>query len=355
MSDFDSRVLALFRSLRQQGLALGLDDLLDAERALRALAMDEAAAGRALGSLWGHDVATRGQIVAAWRSAATAPEPSAESDDPPVPAPPRPDALPKASSEPEMPSAAEPLPPHPGIQAAPVRPAADLDYEPPEVSLDAYTPLTRRQMDYAFRAIRRPAPTGPRDLLDVDATIDEAARLGFFLRPRLRRRSVDEFRLLLLVDRNGSMAPFHRLSESLVDAAVEATGAPDEERLRVFYFHNDPGDWLYRTPRLAAPVALPDALAGVDADWSALIVSDAGAARGTPNARSRSLGPLRLLRLLGERTASFAWLNPVPAARWADTAAETIARRVPMHPMSHEGMGMATDALRGHTALRGTR
>jgi hypothetical protein len=203
-------------------------------------------------------------------------------------------------------------------------------------------------MDYAFRSFRRRTSTGPLQVLDINATVQEVARVGFFYRPVYKRREQYASRLVLFVDRNGSMTPFHRLTEDLVGAALEAGfgfEGSDPDKARVFYFHNQ-ADTVYRNAYLVHPLPIDEVLQGLDQDWSALIVSDAGAARGA-YVRARVQAAGRLTRALAKRAAAVAWLNPMPSDRWRGSSADVIRFSTPMFPMDHEGVGMAIDVLRG--------
>ncbi len=60
-------------------------------------------------------------------------------------------------------------------------------------------------MSYGWRYLRRLAATGIADVLDMEATVEQAARQGFFLAPVYRRPSGNQARLLLLIDRGGSI------------------------------------------------------------------------------------------------------------------------------------------------------
>jgi uncharacterized protein len=209
--------------------------------------------------------------------------------------------------------------------------------------------LSRRSMVYAWRHLRRTVKEGPRDVLDVAATIEQTARQGFFLYPVYDRRAENRARMVLLIDQGGSMVPFHRFTRDLVETACNEQESQIQQ-VKLAYFQNVPPAHVFRDPHLTQPVLLEQLLAGVDPDTSVLLVSDAGAARGyRRNERIRATA--EFLAQVKRRTTRFAWLNPMPQPRWAGTSAQFIARLAPMFQMDGEGFGHAIEALRGQTPL----
>lgn len=216
------------------------------------------------------------------------------------------------------------------------------------LDLRAYWPVSRRFMGYMWRYLRRPVPEGPLDALDLDATIDQAARNGALVHPVYRRRLVNQARLILLLDHMGSMMPFHRYLRDLVETIADSAVGTYE----VYYFQNVPGDYVYHTPYLTEPRPLTNLLATLDNRTSVLIVSDAGAARRRKRNMQRMQDSVAFLYQLQAHTRLIAWLNPLPEARWTRTTAEIIARSVPMFPMDEFGFSGALDVLSGRTRGR---
>jgi uncharacterized protein with von Willebrand factor type A (vWA) domain len=218
-----------------------------------------------------------------------------------------------------------------------------------ETLLIGADPVSRRSMAYTWHYLRRPVRDGPRDRLDLSATVERAARQGFFDRPVLERRVTDHGHLILLVDQGGSMVPFHRLSRELVDT-VDGAGLG---RIDIGYFQNTPAERIYLDPQRTQSADLERLLADCSTESSVLVVSDAGAARGGRDpGRFRSTA--RVLAGIKRRTALLAWLNPVPAARWRGTTAQLIGAIVRMFPMDEDGFSNAVDILRGQAAGTGS-
>ena len=219
------------------------------------------------------------------------------------------------------------------------------------LSLESYFPLSRRSMIYGWRFLRRMVADGCLDVVDIPATIQAVSDRGYYLAPVYRRRERNAARLLLLIDRNGSMMPFHRFTRDLVETAQgESPLAP--ENVMVFYFHNVLGSHLYGDLYLTEPILTADILEQCDRDTSVLIVSDAGAARGYRR-QERIQTTTRFLLRLRRYTNLVAWLNPMRQQRWAGSSAEILAYLVSMRQMDRQGFGEAIEIVRGLTAADG--
>lgn len=210
-------------------------------------------------------------------------------------------------------------------------------------SFHGYGPVSARFMAYTWRYLRRPRPDGPADILDIPATVTQAARQGFFIAPVYQRRERNHAHLLLLLDQNGSMMPFHRFNRDLVSTARHESTLI---QLDVFYFHNLVAQNVYLDSYLTLPIKISSILSQCTPNTVILIVSDAGAARGYRNSR-RIRETAVFLAQFKRAAAQVAWLNPMPRGRWEDSSAEMIERFVPMSQMDPEGMSHAVDVLRG--------
>lgn len=260
-------------------------------------------------------------------------------------------SAPQSSGLDEQPSLAEerqPVERQEGIaelSAQPIRaPFTPAEIDNP-MQLESYWPVSRRSMSYGWRYLRRSRVEGPAVSLDIEATVRQATEQGFYLAPVMRQREFNRAQLLLLLDQNGSMVPFHRFCRDLVETAIYDSSLQDEQ-VTARYFHNAPVDYLYRDAFLTELVALDEVLADCSNDTSVLIVSDAGAARGFRRLE-RIQAVTRFLMGLRRRTSLVAWLNPMPIERWESSSAAILANLVPMFQMDDDGLGNAIDVVRG--------
>ena len=206
-------------------------------------------------------------------------------------------------------------------------------------------PITHRQMKQGWRYLRQFSREGAPSELDLQATIQQVAQQGILLNPVLLPRRTNKVELLLLIDRDGSMVPFHHLSQELADTAFRGGRF---SRVRVYYFHNYPDEYLYRDPFHLDPEPIDDCLLNLAKGRTVcLIFSDAGAARGRFSSRRRRLTKF-FLKNLRQYVRYTVWLNPVPRNRWETTTAHDIAALVPMFEVNRQEFYMAIDVLRGH-------
>ncbi|MGI8503055.1 MAG: hypothetical protein ACR2LR_18265 [Hassallia sp.] len=214
------------------------------------------------------------------------------------------------------------------------------------IQLTEYPPLTRRQMKQSWRYLRRMLREGVPTELDVEATIERISRQGVLLEPVIVPRRVNRSKLLLFIDQDGSMMPFQNLSHQLAETAIRGGRLEDTD---IYYFHNCPIDYLYRDRYYQMPETIDDILNSLRFPYtSALIFSDAGAARG-------GLSPERVevtaqfLEQLRQQVRHIAWLNPMPRYRWFGTTAGEIARLVAMFELNRQGLHNAISVLRGQS------
>lgn len=351
MSEYDPKavLLDLFIHLRRSGFELGIDELLAAYQAVDSgWGMDSPEALRELIQLlWCSapqellevDQLYDELLATGLQSAKPPPQHKQPTQPPALPPGPVPVKPPTTSVEPE------PDQPAPQLAVLPVRTPARTASDEPTLELRAYWPVSRRDMIYTWRYLRRPLLDGPRDQLNVAATIEQTARQGYFLQPVYDRRERNHAHLVLLIDQGGSMMPFHRFSRDLVETACTESTL---ERVDVAYFHNVPPDSVYRDPHLMQPQPLAELLAECTPDSSLLLVSDAGAARGHRR-MARIRATAECLARLKRVTGFIAWLNPMPASRWHGTSAQFIGGLAPMFmfQMDPDGFSNAVDRLRG--------
>jgi uncharacterized protein len=370
----------LFQELRQRGFALGpaeYDALLQAVRAGFGWESSDALLDLCC-ALWAKSPRER-EIVADLFDQLGAPrwslaELSLGEGATPLPAP----VSQPAPAEPPLPMAAPSAPviaPSPGTGAGlPPITLDGIDLPARSFVLVPQHPLGYREAAQAWRRLRRPARQGPAIDLDVEATVERRCRTGLPSPPVMVSRRGNAARLVALVDREGSMAPFHAFVGDVCAALRQAASL---QRADVYYFHDTPagvideaplddlsreitptldrvldriepleGATVYRDPEMFSPRPVADVLADRDGGDAVVVISDAGAARGSYDVR-RLLETVAFLKALRARTTRYAWLNPMPRDRWSGTTAAQVARHAPMFPLDARGMRSVVDALRG--------
>lgn len=358
MSEFDAQdwITRLFLRLRQRGYLLGVDEYQAALKAAEAGYADtEETLIEMVQILWCHSRSQQNQLIPIWQDLQRQVKKQQETQE---------DSKERRERETEESQRSqenydtteaatqETVATEIGIQ--PKQEVASLPVQAPSftpveqermLSLQSYFPVSRRSMVYGWRFLQRPVADGRRTVLDLSATVQQVTEQGYYLAPVYQRQQRNGAQLLLLVDQNGSMMPFHRFTRDLVETAREES-LLETENIQVCYFHNVPASHVYQDIYLTQPVAAKDVLGQCDGDTSVLIVSDAGAARGYRR-QERIQDTTRFLLQLRKRTSLIAWLNPMSRKRWVGSSAEILAYLVPMFQMDRFGFVEAIDVLRG--------
>jgi len=224
----------------------------------------------------------------------------------------------------------------------------NIDYLPVKCFLlnTDYLPVTRRQMKQSWRYLRRLVREGAAVELDVEATVNEIGRQGMLLEPVFVPPRVNRIKLILLIDRDGSMVPFHSLSQRLVQTALQGSGL---HQIKIYYFHNCPTGYLYHDPAHVEAEPVSKVFQHLHSQrTSVLIFSDGGAACGRWNPERIEL-TAKFLQQLRQQVRYLAWLNPMPRNRWQGTTAGKIARMLPMFEFNRRGLDDAIAVLSGKT------
>jgi uncharacterized protein len=195
---------------------------------------------------------------------------------------------------------------------------------------DEYFSVTRRQMVKGWQFLRYKEKSVYTSEIDIAATILSIARAGLFLEPAFVRGTRNrEDTLIIFADVRGSMTPFHELTNRLIQTAKKDGGHP---RAPVYYFQNVPADYLYKQSNLAMPVKIKEAFQKANSNSTiAIVISDAGAARGNPDENKRNArvkATQQFLRIINDSCRHIIWFNPMPVHRWAQSAADTLKNDV---------------------------
>jgi uncharacterized protein len=211
------------------------------------------------------------------------------------------------------------------------------------LSSKEYFPVTQRQMKQLWRYLRRPSRQGLATELDIEATVKQIGNQGILLAPVFTPPRVNLAELIILIDRDGSMVPFHTLSNRLVETAMVG----GLSKTTIYYFHNSPLDYLYHDPYHQEAILIDDILNyNCSGQTVVLIISDAGSARGGYSDERYELTK-DFLTKLQKKVRYIAWLNPLPQKRWFNNTAQQIKDLVPMFEISRLGMQNAIGVLRG--------
>ena len=285
-------------------------------------------------------------------------------------------------ADPESPVARPDEPTAPEESSPQIAPTPELATSPPPTGvidrslvLVPQYPLSEREVAQAWRRLRRPLRIGPAVEIDLAATIERRSRSAVVTPPVLTPRRRNTAKLLLLIDRYGSMTPYHGYVNHVV-RAIQNAGRLDD--VRQVFFHDLPTSAnpdrsvldlvrdpfqldldsvlplitpledgrVYDDPELITPGQLKSVIADAAPGTAAAVISDAGAARGRLDT-IRLLDTVSLLKALTSSMSAVTWLNPAKSANWPESTAGQIARYIPMFPLTRVGLTGAVEALRG--------
>ncbi len=370
------RVIAVFAELRRTTIpGLGMRDLMDALRLIDggweydSLSDGENSLKKYVRMLWCRGVSAEDrEFERLWEKHTATTEPPTRTEA-------------KTSSAREMGKAIEPerarqQPPsqspspseqterkRPVVSAVPIKAPMGLALHPGPREIGSHWPISRRSMSYGWGFLRRPRGDGPLTVLDIDTTVNETARRGFFLEPVFSRALCNHARLVLLVDRSDSMIPFSNLVRDLMETGHQARMEGSLSSVESYFFRDVVTDHLYSdlyltdlvkteepNRRLISP---EEALSDEGRDTSLLIISDAGVKPEKSEVQiERIIETQEMLLRLSMITPLIAWLNPWPRERWKNTAADMISSLAPMFEITKSGFLDAIKTLQGKTSNR---
>jgi uncharacterized protein len=212
--------------------------------------------------------------------------------------------------------------------------------------------LDTRQIGVALRRLRKlEKDEGPEEL-DLDKTIDHAARnageIDLIFAPPKKNR----IKMLLLIDVGGSMDPHTQLCERLFSAAHRASHF---KKFESRFFHNCIYEKVYTDISRWKGEPTKDMIKRIDDTWTVVLVGDAWM---SPYELTYSGGALdyyhenpdtglEWLKRLRRRCPKSVWLNPEPKRIWNAPTIRLIRQVFPMFPLTVDGLSDAVDVLRG--------
>ena len=220
--------------------------------------------------------------------------------------------------------------------------------------------LDLRQFQMAFRRLRQfsSKDEGPKDILDLEETIqktsDHAGNLSMVFR-RPRRNMV---KVLLLFDSGGSMDDFSRLCAQLFQAAQKSNHFKD---LKAYFFHNCFYDNLFTDPSCTRENAISTewVMNNLSQDYKVIVVGDAYMSpyelmvpNGCIDYYFYNEEPgIDWIRKVKNRYKHMIWLNPIPPQYWEGmNTMNTVSQVVPMFPLSVQGLEQGLKHLMSNKA-----
>ncbi len=216
-----------------------------------------------------------------------------------------------------------------------------------------YTEDTRigpAQISEALRRLKHLVPVGPRDTLNVEASIYETMKNAGEIQIIFDRALRDKLKVILLIDNGGySMDPYIGVVQILFSHAQSQF-----KDLKIFYFHNTVYSSVWKDPqRQHKPVAVED-FGRYDPETRLIFVGDASMAPYELFSRHgniyynapQPMPSIRRLEFLAKTFKHRVWLNPRYAYVWPHSESiMTIADLFPMYEITLGGLEKAVESL----------
>jgi hypothetical protein len=211
-------------------------------------------------------------------------------------------------------------------------------------------PLTQFQMAEALKRLRRMAPTGPKDIVNVDKTIYETMRNAGEIEIVFDRRLSDRLKVILMIDNGGwSMDPYIDVVQTLFHYA----GSQFKD-LKVYFFHNTIYSRVWADPQRQLKPELIDDFIRRDPETRLIIVGDASMApyelmhaNGAIYVDAKPTGAsVERLKFLAKTFRHAVWFNPMTTREWERTWTTEMIRQIfPMYELTLDGLEKAVQYL----------
>ena len=204
-------------------------------------------------------------------------------------------------------------------------------------------PLTQFQMGEALKRLRRMAPTGPKDIVNIDKTVYETMRNAGEVEIIFDRRLADRLKVILLIDNGGwSMDPYIDVVQTLFHYA-----SSQFKDLKIYFFHNTIYSRVWSDPQRQLKPEQVDDFIRRDPETRLIIVGDASMApyelthpNGAIYIDAKPTGTsIERLRFLAKTFRHTAWLNPMLSHEWEYARTTHMIRQIfPMFELTLDGL-----------------
>jgi len=211
-------------------------------------------------------------------------------------------------------------------------------------------PLTQSMVGEALKRLRNLIPVGPKDQVNVDATIYQTMKNAGEIEIVFDRDLRDRLKVVLAIDNGGwSMDPYVTVVQTLFDYA-----RAQFKDLKTYFFHNTIYSTLWKDPaRYRQPFKI-DEFVKYDPETRFIVVGDASmapyelmATDGSIHLEERSgKRSIECLQFIADTFRHSVWLNPISRNMWGYTQTiSAIAGIFPMFELSIDGLEKAVAQL----------
>jgi len=207
-------------------------------------------------------------------------------------------------------------------------------------------PLTQAMVGEALKRLRNMVPSGPKDKVNVDASIYQTMKNAGEIEIVFDRGLKDRLKVILAIDNGGwSMEPYIPVVQTVFDYAKAQF-----KDLKTYFFHNTIYDNLWAdAARYKKPQKMAE-FSRLDPETRLVLVGDASmapyelmATDGSIYVGERSGKPsIEWLKFMAKTFRHCVWLNPVSEEMWKYTQTIMVIRQIfPMFELSIDGLEKA--------------
>ena len=216
-----------------------------------------------------------------------------------------------------------------------------------------------RQFEMGLRRLRQLSSRveGPRNELDLEATIEETGRNAGMLKLIWDRPRRNTLKLIILIDSVGSIDRYRDICSRLFMAAHRSTHFKE---IKFYYFHNCVYDYIYKSYFIDKKNAIKteEFIRTHNSDYRLIIVGDAAM---SPSELTMVGGAISWdefntetgqtwLKRLARHFPYSVWLNPVPLKWWGRepdfSTINTVKAIFPMYELNPKGLEQAVEKIR---------
>ncbi len=211
-------------------------------------------------------------------------------------------------------------------------------------------PLTQAMMGEALKQLRNMIPSGPRDQVNIDASIYQTMKNAGEIEIIFDRSLRDRLKVILAIDNGGwSMDPYVQVVQTLFDYARSQF-----KDVKTYFFHNTIYDTVWEDSSRYKKPKRVDEFARKDPDTRLILVGDASMAPYELMARDGSIyvhersgmSSIDRIKFLADTFPHNVWLNPVSERMWPYTRSiNAISQIFPMFELSLDGLEQAVTHL----------
>lgn len=213
-------------------------------------------------------------------------------------------------------------------------------------------PLTQAMVGEALKRLRNLVPSGPKDKINVDASIYQTMKNAGEIEIVFDRSLKDRLKVILAIDNGGwSMDPYISVVQTLFDYAKAQF-----KDVKTYFFHNTIYDNVWSdAARYKKPHKVGEFVKS-DPETRLVIVGDASMAPYELMASDGSIyvgersgkASIEQLKFLAQTFRHCVWLNPVREEMWQYTHTIMLIRQIfPMFELSVDGLEKAVARLMG--------